>query len=141
MLANGSTIGYAADASTAPSTFTNIPDLKALPDIGAEPELVDNTALSDSIRRNEQGIGDPGEMEFVFRYNNANAQSSYRVARALSGVKWFQVKLFDGTTYTFKAIPACRLSGGGVNDPVEFVMSLALQSDITIADPSATPSS
>lgn len=137
MLANGSTIGWAADASTAPSTFTNIPDLKELPDIGAEPELVDNTALSDSIRRNEQGIGDPGEMDFVFRYNNADAQSSYRIAKALSGVKWFQVKLFDGTTYTFKAIPACRLSGGGVNDPVEFVMSLALQSDIAIADPSA----
>lgn len=135
MLANGSTIGYAADATTAPTTFTNIPDLKELPDIGAEPELVDNTALSDSIRRNEQGIGDPGEMEFVFRYNNADAASSYRIAKGLSGVKWFQVKLFDETTYTFKAIPALRLSGGGVNDPVEFVMSLALQSDITIADP------
>lgn len=141
MLANGSTIGYAADATTAPSVFTNIPDLKELPDIGAEPELVDNTALSDSIRRNEMGIGDPGEMEFVFRYNNAEAGASYRVAKGLSGVKWFQVKLFDGTTYTFKAIPSCRLSGGGVNDPIEFVMALALQSDITIADPSATPSS
>lgn len=136
MLANGSTIGYASDATSAPTTFTNIPDLKELPDIGAEPELVDNTALSDSIKRNEQGIGDPGEMEFVFRYNNSDAQSSYRIAKALSGVKWFQVKLFDGTTYTFKGIPATRLSGGGVNNPVEFVMSLALQSDIDIADPS-----
>lgn len=136
MLANGSTIGYASDATSAPTTFTNIPDLKELPDIGAEPELVDNTALSDSIKRNEQGIGDPGEMEFVFRYNNSDAQSSYRIAKALSGVKWFQVKLFDKTTYTFKGIPATRLSGGGVNDPVEFVMSLALQSDIDIADPS-----
>lgn len=135
MLANGSTIGFAADASTAPSTFTNIPDLKELPDIGAEPELVDNTALTDSIRHNEMGIGDPGEMDFVFRYANSEATDSYRVAKALTGVKWFQVKLFDGTTYTFKATPSCRLSGGGVNDPVEFVMSLALQSDIAIADP------
>lgn len=137
MLANGSTIGYAADATSTPTTFTNIPDLKELPDIGAEPELVDNTALSDSIRHNEMGIGDPGDMEFVFRYNNSAANTSYRVAKSLSGTQWFQVKLFDGTTYTFKGIPSTRLSGGGVNDPVEFVMSIALQSDIDIADPAA----
>ena len=142
MLANGSKIGYAAVSSqtpdTAPDSFTNIPDLKELPDIGAEPELVDNTALSDSIRHNEMGIGDPGNMEFVFRYDNKTATSSYRVAKGLSGTKWFQVELFDGTKYTFKAIPNVRLSGGGVNDPVEFVMALALQSDIAITDgPSA----
>ena len=135
MLANGATIGYAADATTTPTTFTNIPDLKELPDIGAEPELVDNTALSDSIRHNEMGIGDPGDMEFTFRYDNSGANASYRVAKGLTGVKWFQVKLHDDTTFTFKAIPNVRLSGGGVNDPVDFVMSLALQSDITIGDP------
>ena len=135
MLANGATIGYAADATTTPTTFTNIPDLKELPDIGAEPELVDNTALSDSIRHNEMGIGDPGDMEFTFRYDNSGANASYRVAKGLTGVKWFQVKLHDDTTFTFKAIPNVRLSGGGVNDPVDYVMSLALQSDITIGDP------
>lgn len=135
MLANGATIGYAADATTAPSTFTNIPDLKEIPDLGAEPEMVDNTALSDSIIHNEQGIGDPGAMEFVFRYDNSAATSSYRVAKALTGVQWFQVKLKDNTTVTFKAIPSTRISGAGVNDPVEFVMSLALQSDLTITDP------
>lgn len=145
MLANGSKIGYAAVDAQTPDTvpsgtnaFTNIPDLKELPDIGAEPELVDNTALSDSIRHNEMGIGDPGSMEFVFRYDNSGAGKSYRVAKGLSGVKWFQVELYDGTKYSFKAIPNVRLSGGGVNDPVEFVMALALQSDITITDgPSA----
>ena len=137
MLANGATIGYAADATTTPSTFTNIPDLKELPDIGADPELVENTALSDSIVRKEVGIGDPGDMQFVFRYDNSGTGASYRVAKGLTGVKWFQVALSDGTKFTFKAIPAVKVSGGGVNDPVEFVMALALQSDITIADPAA----
>ena len=68
MLANGATIGYAADAATKPNTFTNIPDLKSFPDLGAEPEMVDNTALTDQIRHNERGIGDPGSMDFE-KYN------------------------------------------------------------------------
>ena len=137
MLANGATIGYAAvpTPDATPSSFTNIPDLKELPDLGAEPEMVDNTALSDSIIHNEQGIGDPGAMEFVFRYDNLAATSSYRVAKGLTGTKYFQVKLHDNTTFTFKAIPSTRVSGMGVNDPAEFVMSLALQSSITVADP------
>ena len=138
MLANGATIGYAADATSTPTTFTNIPDLKELPDIGADPELVDNTALSDSIVRKEVGIGDPGDMEFVFRYDNSSATASYRVAKGLTGTKWFQVALGDGTKFTFKAIPATKVSGGGVNDPVEFVMALALQSDIEVTDPATT---
>ena len=136
MLANGSKIYYAANASSQPSSgWSNIPDLKELPDIGADPELVDNTALGDSIKHNEMGIGDPGDMEFKFRYDNSGVNASYRVAKALSGVKWFKVELFDGTTYCFKATPNVKVSGGGVNDPIEFVMSLALQSDIAIEDP------
>ena len=137
MLANGATLSYAAvpTPDATPSSWTNIPDLKSLPDLGADPELVDNTALSDSIKHNEQGIGDPGDMEFTFRYDNSSATASYRVAKGLTGVKYFQVKLKDNTTFVFKAIPQTKVSGAGVNDPVEFVMSLALQSDITITDP------
>lgn len=138
MLANGATLGYAAVPSTGttpPTSFTNIPGLKELPDLGAEPEMVDNTALSDSIIHNEQGIGDPGSMEFVFRYDNKNADSGYRIAKGLTTEQYFQVKLADNTTFTFKAIPATRVSGMGVNNPAEFVLSLALQSDIAIGDP------
>lgn len=135
MLANGATIGYAAP-STGTLSYTNIPDLKELPDIGADPELVDNTALGDSITHKEMGIGDSGDMEFVFRYDNTNASSSYRIAKGLDGTKKaFQVQLHDGTKFSFTAYASVKVSGGGVNDPIEFVMTLALQSDITITDP------
>lgn len=140
MLANGATIGYAdvpSTGTTPPTTYTNIPGLKEIPDLGAEPELVDNTALSDAIRHNEIGIGDPGAMEFVFRYDNSGANASYRVAKGLSGKKYFQVKLADGTTFTFLGEPSTRVSGGGVNDPIEFVMATALHSDIIVGDPAA----
>ena len=136
MLVNGATLGYSTTAS--PSSYTNLPDLKEVPDLGAEPEMVDNTALSDKIIHNEQGIGDPGDMEYTFRYKNESATDSFRILQGLSDagtLTYFQEKLTDGTAWTFSGIPSVRLSGGGVNDPQEFVLSVALQSDLTITNP------
>ena len=133
MLVNGTKLGYSA---TSGGTYTDLPDLKEVPDLGADPEMVDNTALTDSIIHNEQGIGDPGDMEYTFRYKNAAASDSFRIIQGLVGkLTYFEHKLTDGTTYTFSARPSIKLSGGGVNDPQEFVMALALQSDLTIANP------
>jgi hypothetical protein len=82
------------------------------------------------------GIGDAGDMEYTFRYDNSSANTAYRKIQAIVGnLTWFKQTLKDGTSFTFSAIPSLKLSGGGVNDPQEFTMSLALQSDITIANP------
>ena len=140
MLANGAKIYYGTPSGTTSGSssisYTEIPDLKTLPDLGIEPELVDNTALSDSVRYNEFGIGDPGSWDFGFRYDNSGSTASYRMAKSLDGTKkaW-KVELYDGTTFTFEAVPHTRVTGGGVNDPIEFVMSLALRSGITVTDP------
>ena len=135
MLVNGTTLGYKTSASAA--SYTDLAGLKEVPDMGAEPEMVDNTALTDSIVHNEMGIGDAGDMEYTFRYDNSDNTSAYRRIQAIVGeLTWFKQTLKDGTSFTFTAIPSLKLSGGGVNDPQEFTMSLALQSDITIANPS-----
>lgn len=136
MLVNGTTLGYSKTVPDQSTTYTDLPGLKEVPDLGAEPEMVDNTALTDQIVHNEQGIGDPGDMEYVFRYVNDAATDSFRIIQGLVGnLTYFKETLKDGTTYTFSGIPALRLSGGGVNDPQEFVMSVALQSDLTITNP------
>lgn len=130
MLVNGTTLGYKTTSSG--STYTNLPDLKEVPDLGAEPEMIDNTALSDTIVHNELGIGDPGSMEYTFRFVNSSGTDSYHVMKGRTGtLTWFQQKLPDNTTFSFSGYPSVRVSGGGVNDPVEFVLSIALQSDIT----------
>ncbi len=134
MLVNGTTLAYKTSAEG--TSYTDLPDLKEVPDMGADPEMVDNTALSDSIVHNEQGIGDAGDMEYTFRYKNDSANDSFRIVQGLVGnLTYFKHTLKDGTAYTFSAIPSLKLSGGGVNDPQEFVMALALQSDLTIANP------
>ena len=43
MLANGATLGY----KTTGNTYTNLPGLKEIPDLGVEPEKVENTCLTD----------------------------------------------------------------------------------------------
>lgn len=132
MLVNGTTLSYSTSSG---GTYTDLGGLKEVPDIGADPEMVDNTALTDSIIHNELGIGDPGDMEYTFRFENKTT-SAYRKLKALNGaLTYFKHKLKDNTTYSFSAYPNLKVSGGGVNDPQEFVLSLALQSDITVTDP------
>lgn len=133
MLINGAKLGYKEGSS---NTYTDISGLKEVPDMGADPELVDNTALTDSIVHNEIGIGDAGSMDYVFRFDNSGAASNYRVCKGLDGnVTDFEQSFTDGTKFHFSAIPSVRVNGGGVNDPAEFTMTLALQSDITVVNP------
>ena len=126
MLVNGVKLGYKTTANGA--TYTNLAGLKSVPDLGGDPELVDNTALGDTIRHNEIGIGDPGDMAYTFRYKN----TVYDECADREGLEtWFQEELPDGSTFSFSGFPHVVLNGGGVNDPQEFTMTIALNSDIT----------
>ena len=133
MLVNGTKLSYSTSSG---GSYTELAGLKEVPDVGADPEMVDNTALSDSIIHNELGIGDPGDMEYTFRFVNSAATDAFRVMKSREGtLTYFKHQLKDGTTFSFSAYPSVKLSGGGVNDPQEFVVALALQSSFTITNP------
>lgn len=135
MLANGIKLGYKESGG---STYTDLTGLKEVPELGVEPEKVENTCLSDTVKQYENGIGDAGDLEYKFKYENKSATSPYRVLRKAQEVGKtlsFQETLPDGTTYTFDAQPSVKLGGGGVNGVVEFTLKMALQSEITVADP------
>lgn len=128
MLANGIKIGYKASGST----YTDIEGLQEVPEIGVDPEKVENTCLSDTVKQYEKGIGDAGDMDFKFKYTNA----VWKILRGLeSEVTDFKVSYPDGASVSFKAEVSNKLSGGGVNDPIQITTSMALQSDLTWADP------
>ena len=131
MLANGAKLSYKISGST----YTDLPGLKELPEIGMDPEKVENTCLTDSIKQYEMGIGDPGDMTYKFKYDNSQAGNSYRKLRYLELHKVtadFKETLYDGTAITFKAQVATKISGGGVNAAMEFDAAMSLQSDITV---------
>ena len=135
MLANGAKLGYKKKDG---STFTDLPGLKEIPDMGVEAEKVDNTVLTDKNKMYEQGIGDLPEMTYKFKYDNTKADSPYRVMRdaQVSGeVLSFQEKLKDGTTTEFDAQVSVKRTGGGVNGVIDFELTMMVQSNLKYTDP------
>lgn len=137
MLANGATLGYRTKGGS--GTYTILPGLKEIPDVGVEPEKVENTALSDKNKQYELGIGDLGEMTYKFKYVNDSETSAYRVlrkAQEAGTVYSYQQTMVDGTTIEYDAQVSVKLTGGGVNGVIEAEATMIVQSDITVNDPS-----
>lgn len=135
MLANGAKLGFKKSGA---STFTDLPGLKEIPEMGIEAEKIENSCLTDKNKRHENGIGDPGDITYKFKFENSKADSPYRVMRKAqeSGeVLDFQEVLIDGTTTEFSGQPSVKRTGGGVNGIIDFNLSIALQSDLIVEDP------
>lgn len=138
MLANGAKLGYKEKGAA--GDFTDLPGLKELPDLGVEPEKVENTCLTDKNKQYENGIGDLGEMTYKFKYDNTKADCPYRVmrqAQEAGKVLTFQETLKDGTITEYDAEVSVKRTGGGVNAVIEFELSMSVQSDLKYTDPTA----
>ena len=136
MLANGTKLSYKKSGE---NTYTDFTGLKEIPELGADPEKVENTVLSDTIKKYEIGIGDAGDLSYKFKYENNSASSPYRVMRACAASKEvvsFKETLPDGTVYAYDAQVSVKRGGGGVNGVMEFTLTMYLQSEITVTDPS-----
>ncbi len=136
MLANGAKLGYKATAEA--STYTDLPGLKEIPDMGTEAEKVENTCLTDKNKQYENGIGDLGDMVYKFRYDNSSASSTYRILRGLQdsgAVTKFQETLPDGTVTTFDAQVSVKRTGGGVNGVIDCDVTMMVQSDLVVTNP------
>lgn len=136
MLANGAALMYKKKGAT--GEYTDLPGLKEIPDCGVEPEKVENTCLSDKNKQYENGIGDLGEMKYKFKYDNTSANSPYRVLRAAQDagdVLSFKETMKDGTITSYDAQVSVKRTGGGVNGVIEIEVTMAVQSDLEITDP------
>lgn len=136
MLANGITLGLKADGG---NTYNVLAGLKEVPELGVEPEKVENTTLGDDVKIYEFGIGDAGDLTYKFRWDDNSAAGSYRTLRALADAKKkaeFEQTFPDGTKFQFVALCNVKVGGGGVNAAIDFTLNLALQGKITVIDPS-----
>ena len=135
MLANGAKLEFKSKTVT---TYTKLKGLKEIPEIGVDPEKVENTDLDDTQKMYEMGIGDPGDITYKFKYDNTSTDSPYRTLRAYetSGeVLSFKETLKDGTTTEFTGQVSVKRTGGGVNGVIEFDLNIALSSAFEITDP------
>lgn len=104
MLANGATLGYRKKGSS--EEYTNLTGLKEIPELGDDPEKVENTGLADKVKQYEFGIGDAGDLTYKFKYENTSENSPYRVMRKAGATKEvlsFCEELPDGTRYEYDA--------------------------------------
>lgn len=135
MLANGIKLQYSTDEG---SIYKDLPGLKEVPELGEDPEKIDNTCLSDKTKQYEYGIGDYGDLSYKFKYVNDSEESPYRILRKLAEDKTtvpFKQIYPDKTEVTFKAQCSVKLGGGGVNGVIDFTLNLALQSAPIVKDP------
>lgn len=133
MLANGIKLAY----GKAKGTYTDLVGLKEVPEFGIEPEKVENTTLADKVKKYEFGIGDAGELEYKFAYDNSSATSSYRILRKAAEDKeklFFEQTYPDKTKVQFEGQVSVKLGGGGVNSVIEFTLKIALQSELEFTD-------
>lgn len=122
------------------SEYVNIPDLQEVPEIGGSAEQVEVTTLADGSKRYIKGIVDFGELSFKFLYDNATANSSYRIMRGLQdadAITEFKIELPDGTSFAFTASVSTTIDSAGVNAAMTFSAALTLNSAMSITNPSA----
>lgn len=137
MLANGITLGM---SETKGSDYDVLEGLKEVPELGIDPEKVENTTLADTVKQYELGIGDAGELEYKFKHANSKSTDSYRVLRKLAeskAVRHFEQTYPDGTKVHFSGQVSVKLGGGGVNSVIEFTLKIGLQSDLEFVDPTS----
>lgn len=118
--------------------YTDLTGLKEIPELGEDPEKVENSGLADKVKQYEYGIGDAGDLTYKFKYENTSETSPYRVMRKAAATKEvlsFCETLPDNTKYEYDAQVSVKRSGGGVNGVMEFDLNMALQSEITTTDP------
>ena len=136
MLANGAKLGYKKKGAS--EDYTDLTGLKEIPELGEDPEKVENSSLADKVKQYEYGIGDAGDLTYKFKYENTSETSPYRVMRKAAATKEvlsFCETLPDNTMYEYDAQVSVKRSGGGVNGVMEFDLNMALQSEITTTDP------
>lgn len=137
MLANGSKLGYKKKSASS-ATYTDLPGVKEIPEVGVNPEKVENTGLNDPHKLYELGIGDLPDMVYKFKYDNTKADSPYRVMRKAADDKEilsFEETDVDGTKIQFDAQVGVKRTGGGVNGVIEFELTMIVQSSIEYIDP------
>lgn len=139
MLANGTLLGFKPHGTE--GVYTDLPDLKTVPDMNSDKEKVENTPLNAANKRYEPGVGDLGEMEYTFVHTENKAGSAYRLLRDASDnntILDFEEQWTDGTKFQYSAIPNVGFKrGGGTNTVVDLSVKMLLQSDIVVVDPVA----
>ena len=123
--------------------YEKLVDIKDFPDLGGEPEMLETTTLSDNMQTFIEGIQSQDALEFTINYELA----TYQTLSALKGKEEEFAVWFGGTEsagvvtpsgdegkFNFKGYLGVRVTGKGVNEVKEAIISIAPSTPITLGE-------
>lgn len=129
-----STYGVTLKWGTDANNLTKKVDIKSFPDLGGAPEMLETTTLSDNMQTYILGIQSADAMEFEYNYD----KTVYEAIEADANVKMFYALEFgtEGSEgkFTWEGMHSTHIVGGGVNEVVGGVITIAPSTKPTMAD-------
>ena len=120
--------------STYPITLkaggTKLCDIKDFPDLGAAPEMLDATTLSDAARVYIAGIKDQQALEFTANY----AAADYAAVNAKSATTAFTIEFGTDSAagvFSFSGTASAYIVGAGVNEVVDMKIVIIPSTPVT----------
>jgi hypothetical protein len=123
--------------------YEKLVDIKDFPDLGGAPEMLETTTLSDSMQTFIEGIQSQDALEFTINYD----LETFKTIEGMKGVEtefsvWFGGTEADGVLtptgtegkFNFKGYISARVTGKGVNEVKEAVLSIAPSTPITLGE-------
>ena len=117
--------------------LNHVKDIGAL---GGKPSALDATCLKDSMKKSVPGVQEGDEFEVTYLFDNTDSDSDFRVLKALQtagNVVPVEVSMPDGTKFASTGYVTTYTDGVGVDALIQAKLSVSLQSDWTITNPSA----
>ena len=129
---NGSKLEYSA---TENGTYTRIPGLRNLPDIGGEPADISTTDL-DNEEYETAMYGLKPVQKYTFEYNmqDPSTTANIKIASDLEDADsfyWFKLTYSNGIIVKFQSKVKTTLLGGNSGDLIGFQMHLAPKNEPT----------
>lgn len=115
---------YCGESAT---PLTKLCDIKDVPDLISDPNLLDATTLSDPMQVNIFGIIQSDTKSFTANYNKTDYESvsnlGYDESSESNKDKYYALKLQDGSGFTWQGMHQVGLSGFGVDEVVEMTIN------------------
>lgn len=104
-------------------TYSKLVDIKTFPDMGAAPQTVDVTTLSDSMQQFIKGLDTAAAMEFTANYDAEDYAKLSALSEETDFALYFGEEGTDGK-FTWKGILSVWVVGNGVNGVIEMKISI-----------------
>lgn len=131
---------YNSAASGETASWVKVAPIKSYGDLGGEPETIDTTTLENNVRTSIPGVQEADNVSFTHNYVSAD----FAAVQAICGTEHEFAVWFGGTKdastgvitptgsagkVEWKGTATAWITGGGVNEPVEFTTSISVSSD------------